>query len=204
MSIRIAVVGGTGRIGSRVAAEAVKRGHSVTGLARNVPTESASGIRWISIDSHDPITLARAIAGHDVVITALKWNENNIDDVLAAIRRASTPRLIAVVGAGSLIHPNGRLQYDIASENGTAAPSSRASVDVYKAFHGINEIDWTLITPPLVIRAGERTGEYRVGSDYVLFDSDQASAISYEDFAVAAIDEIEIPKHPRSRFTVAH
>jgi len=51
---------------------------------------------------------------------------------------------------------------------------------------------------------GERTGEYRDGGDVIVTDAEGESFISGADLAVAVLDEIESPKHPRGRFTVGY
>lgn len=56
--------------------------------------------------------------------------------------------------------------------------------------------------PARVAAAGERTGEYRLGTDELLFDADGDSRISTADFAVALLDEADNPRHRRRRFTV--
>lgn len=53
-------------------------------------------------------------------------------------------------------------------------------------------------------RAGERTGTYRVGGDQLLTDDDGQSRISIPNYAVAMLDEVETPQHPRQRFSVAY
>jgi putative NADH-flavin reductase len=50
---------------------------------------------------------------------------------------------------------------------------------------------------------GERTGIFRVGKDQLL-RSETGSKISFEDYAIAMVDEIEDPKHIRQRFTVGY
>ena len=51
--------------------------------------------------------------------------------------------------------------------------------------------------------AGERTGKFRLGRDQLL-TSDKGSSISFEDYAIAAVDELEDPAHVRQRFTVGY
>jgi putative NADH-flavin reductase len=63
---------------------------------------------------------------------------------------------------------------------------------------------WTYVSPSAEIRAGERTGRFRVGGDQLLFDAGGRSWISYEDFAFAILDEIEWPRHIQRRFTVGY
>ena len=56
-----------------------------------------------------------------------------------------------------------------------------------------------MLSPAPMISPGERTGQYRVGTDSPLGD-----AISAEDFAVAIVDELEKPAHAGKRFAVAN
>jgi uncharacterized protein len=68
----------------------------------------------------------------------------------------------------------------------------------------IRDLDWTFLSPSAQFVAGERTGAFRVGTDIVLRDANGRSWISYEDYAVALVDEIELPHHSRRRFTVGY
>jgi hypothetical protein len=52
--------------------------------------------------------------------------------------------------------------------------------------------------------AGKRTGEFRLGKDELLVDANGQSHISFEDYAVALLDEIEGPRHTQERFTVGY
>ncbi|HEV3050590.1 MAG TPA: NAD(P)-dependent oxidoreductase, partial [Longimicrobium sp.] len=65
-------------------------------------------------------------------------------------------------------------------------------------------LDWTFISPAIVIQPGERTGHYRTTVDTLLTDEQGNSVISYEDYAVALLDELENPQHVGRRFGVAY
>ena len=69
---------------------------------------------------------------------------------------------------------------------------------------GEYDLDWTYVSPPLEIKAGERTGKFRLGEDQLLRDADGNSRISEADFAVAILDELEQGRHVRRRFTAAY
>ena len=56
----------------------------------------------------------------------------------------------------------------------------------------------------LLIQPGERTGKFRLGGDKLITDADGKSQISFEDYAVALVDELEKPAHERSRFTIGY
>ena len=65
------------------------------------------------------------------------------------------------------------------------------------------DLDWTFLSPSAMIAPGERTGKFRLGKDQLL-TTDKGSSISWEDYAIAAVDELEKPAHIRERFTVGY
>jgi uncharacterized protein len=65
-------------------------------------------------------------------------------------------------------------------------------------------LDWTFVSPSALFVPGQRTGKFRLGDDRLLSDDKGNSTISYEDFAVAFVDELEKPAHSRRRFTVGY
>jgi putative NADH-flavin reductase len=65
-------------------------------------------------------------------------------------------------------------------------------------------IDWTFLSPAAEIHPGERTGKYRTTVDQFLADASGRSSISYEDYAVALVDELEQPRNRGRRFGVAY
>ena len=74
---RIALIGASGNIGGRIMAEALKRGHAVTGIARNVDKLTAQpscGSR--AADIADPAALAAVLRGADVVVASVRWTDN--------------------------------------------------------------------------------------------------------------------------------
>jgi putative NADH-flavin reductase len=54
------------------------------------------------------------------------------------------------------------------------------------------------------IGPGERTGTYRTTGDQLLVDAAGKSFITFEDYAVAVMDELERPQHVAKRFGVAY
>jgi uncharacterized protein len=69
------------------------------------------------------------------------------------------------------------------------------------------EADWFFVSPAGAFGSynpGVATGRYRVGGDVLLTDPEGKSEISGPDFALAFVDEIEAPRHHRTRFTVAY
>ena len=65
-------------------------------------------------------------------------------------------------------------------------------------------LEWTFLSPSAMIAPGERTGQFRLGTDQLLTDANGQSRISLEDYAVAMLNELEDPKHICQRFTVGY
>ncbi|MBA3534010.1 MAG: hypothetical protein H0T73_18980 [Ardenticatenales bacterium] len=65
-------------------------------------------------------------------------------------------------------------------------------------------MQWTFLNPTIVIQPGERTGYYHTPLDQLLTDAQGNNTISYEDYAVALVNELEQPQHVGRRFGVAY
>ena len=65
------------------------------------------------------------------------------------------------------------------------------------------DLEWTFLSPSAMFVHGERTGIFRLGDDQLLTNAN-GSRISFEDYAIAFVDELEHPQHVRKRFTVGY
>jgi putative NADH-flavin reductase len=203
--MKIAVYGATGMIGSRVVAEAVSRGHEVTGITRS-GGELPAGAVAVQGDAGDTAFTKRIAAEVEVVVSAIGPSRTGGDrrEFLAQLRNLvetlGDARLIVVGGAGSLL-VDGRRLVDQPDFPEIYRAEALIAAEAYDYIRGLGDgvEDWTFFSPAPVIAPGERTGSYKVGADSPAGDS-----ISAEDFAVALVDEIEKPAHRRKRFTVAN
>jgi len=66
------------------------------------------------------------------------------------------------------------------------------------------DLDWTFLSPSAEFVETERTGHFRLGKDHLLFDEAGRSWISFADYAIAMIDEVQTPQFSRTRFTVGY
>lgn len=213
--MKIAIVGASGKIGSRISAEAISRGHSVTGIARNPEAGIRNeNIKWVKADALDSESLASAIQGQGALISAfgIDWSRSEtyplFVDVsrseIAAAKNAGIKRLIVVGGAGSLEVAPGIQLVDtpqFPEEWRAGANEQRKSLEV---FRNENDLDWTFFSPAIMIGPGPRTGRFRLGKDNPVFDEKGNSSISYDDYAIALIDELEHPQFIRQRFTIGY
>lgn len=208
--MKIALIGATGYVGSKLLTEALGRGHHLTALIKSSSKglQAHSNLTWIEDDATNPDILARHIAGHDLVISAfnpgLDPHGTGTEGIVAGVKRAQISRFLTVGGAGSLQLPSGQLvvdQPDFPAEWKAGALRTAAFLEQLR--HE-KELDWVFLSPPAMLVPGERTGRYRIGKDALMSDEHGESRISLEDYAVAMLDEAERPQHHRERFTVAY
>lgn len=203
--MNIAIIGAAGRAGSRIQAELLRRGHSVTAIVRDPAKVAATpGLTVKAGDANDAGTLAPLLAGHDAVVSAVMFLMGDADSLIGAVKQSGLPRYLVVGGAGSLeVAPGVRLIDTPEFPDLYKAEASKGAefLDRLKAEP---ELNWTFLSPSAEFVLGERTGKFRLGDDALLVDGAGRSWISYEDFAVALVDEIETPKHERKRFAVGY
>lgn len=203
---KIAILGITGRAGSRIAAELLKRGHTVTGLARNVDgVLPQSGLAVQAADATNADALAPLLRGHDAVVSATRFDGgSDAATLIDAAHQAGISRLLVVGGAGSLEVAPGMAVVDTPGFPEAYKAEALAGRTFLNTLRGEKELDWTFISPSAVFEPGERTGTFRIGGDALLSDAAGNSRITMEDFAIAMVNEIENPTHSRQRFTVGY
>ncbi len=209
--MNVVVYGATGNSGSEIVKELVRRGHKVTGVARHVeklkdqPGVTAKTDHLSNVDA-----IAAVIKGADVVVSAYQPPADNTDalvDVtkrqIEAVKKAGGPRLVVVGGAGQLevapgvtVIKSGHLP----QEYMPIALSHEKAAQVLKG----SDINWTYIAPAAFFIPGERTGKYRTGTNNLVMDGKGESKITFADYAIALVDEMEKPKHERALFSVGY
>lgn len=205
----IAVIGATGKAGSRIVEEALQRGHEVTAIVRNA---SKLDNKHVSVVEKDIFDLkAEDLQQFDVVVNAfaapsgqeqLHVDAGNV--LIEALKGAKATRLIVVGGAGSLYVDEAKTVRVMDTPDFPAlflptASNQGKNLDILLGTEGVN---WTFLSPSANFALGKRTGSYQTGVDQLLINSKGESYVSYEDFAVAVVDEIEHPRHLNQRFTV--
>lgn len=203
--MKIAVIGASGNVGSRIVAELTRRGHSVTAIVRNpdklMPQPNVTAKRG---DVFDQESMAGLLAGHDAAVSAVHFLDSDPAKLIGAARDAKIPRYLVVGGAGSLeVAPGVRLVTTPGFPVAYKAEAEKGGVFL-DLLRQEKELNWTFLSPSALFTAGERTGKFRLGTNQLLTGADGKSWISYEDFALALVDEIETPAHLRQRFTVGY
>lgn len=202
--MRIAVYGGTGMIGSRIVAEAARRGHHVTAISRSGSGASGGGVSPLAANAADAEQVAELAATHDVVVSAIGPSRTGgdhqqfLDDIATLADNMNGTRLVVVGGAASLVLPDGTLLVDAPEFPEAYKAEAATGIRSFAHLRSTEGVDWTYLSPAPEIAPGERTGRYLVGDD-----SPVGGSISAEDYAVALVDELEKPAHRGRRFTVA-
>lgn len=202
---KIAIIGATGRAGSQLLEEALRRGHSVTAIARNTAKiGQRAGVLTREVDVADSAALQAAVAGHDVVISAAHFSTIPADAIIDPVKKAGVKRLLVVGGAGSLLLPGGGKVIDspgFPEEYKAEASAGGVYLDTLRKEQ---DLDWTFLSPSAEFVEGERTGQFRLGQDDLLVNAQGRSWISFADYAIAMLDEVEKPAYRRQRFTVGY
>jgi uncharacterized protein len=202
---KIAIIGATGKVGSQLLAEALRRGHTVSGIARNVTSlEGREGVIGRSVDVLDAGAVAEAVAGHDAVFSSAHFTGIPASAIVGPVKKAGVGRLLVVGGAGSLYAAPGMRVIDTPNFPSAYKAEAEAGAAFLEALHADRDLDWTFVSPSAEFVDGARTRRFRLGRDELLVDGAGRSWISFQDFAIAFLDEFEKPAHLRQRFTVGY
>ena len=207
--MKIAIIGATGKAGKLIMEEALKRGLDVTAIVRNKSKLSNSSVKLIEKDLFD--LKKEDLKDFDTVVSAFgAWEEkelpkhaevmNHLCDILAD----TNIRLMIVGGAASLFVNHSMMLIDspdFPKDWINLAKNSNKAFEILKA---TKNVLWTYISPSADFQAdGKKTGEYRIGDkDELCFNSKGESMISYADYAIGFVDEIENKKFLNKRITL--
>lgn len=203
--MKVAIIGGTGRAGTEISAELARRGHQVTAISRHPENAvKVDGVTAVARDVQHSDALVEAIKGHDVVVSAVMFSDTDPTSLVGVVRDSGVPRYLVVGGAGSLeVAPGVALITTPEFPEAYKAEAGKGA-DFLTYLRGVDDIDWTFLSPSAYFFVGDRKGSFRLGKDELLADADGNSSISYADYAIALVDEIETPKHSKARFTVGY
>lgn len=208
--MKIAIIGATGKAGKLIMEEALKRNLDVTAIVRNKSKLSNSEVKVIEKDLFD--LNKDDLKDFDTVVSAFGiWEEKELPkhaevmNHLCDILSDTNIRLMVVGGAASLFVNKEHTMMLIESPDFpkgwiNLATNSNKAFEILK---GKTNILWTYVSPSADFQAdGEKTGEYKIGeNDELCFNSKGESVISYADFAIAFVDEIENKKFLNKRIT---
>lgn len=203
--MKIAIIGAAGKAGRLIAAEAINRGHDVTGFGRS-PREGVDVVKDVFEITADDL------ASFDVVIDALGFftpemleqhttSLNHLADLLSG----SQTRLLVVGGAGSLyLDPQHTSQLlDAPDFPEVFVPLAKAQAIQLESLRARGDVRWTYVSPAVQFDAdGERTGDYVLSGERLEVNAEGQSQVSYADYAIAMLDEVEAGEHIGQRISV--
>ena len=220
--MKIVLYGATGRAGSRIVAELLRRGHEGVAVVRHLskaaeelPQNPRLTLVQGNLSSTDKI--AETIGSAQAVVSAYGPPADKTEELIdvtkreiAAVQQVSqqaspghAPRLVVVGGAGSLEVAPGVTLVGAPDFPAAWKPIALAHEKALELLQQ-SSIDWTYLSPSAFFEPGPRTGKFRLGQDELLTAPDGKSSISMEDYAIALVDELEQPQHRRQRFTVGY
>lgn len=203
--MRIAIIGAAGKAGRLIADEARRRGHTVVGFGR---TQGEHIDRAVDVFELAPDDLA----GFDVVVDALGFFEPETLSLhttsllhLADLVSHSAVRLVVVGGAGSLyVDADHTVQLkDTPDFPEVFRPLASAQADQLARLRDRSDVAWTYISPAADFQAdGIRSGDYALAGEQLELNAAGESVLSYADYAIAVVDEIEGGAHVRQRISI--
>lgn len=206
---KIAVVAANGRVAQKVVKEAQARGFEVTGFGRGHENKSGAAVYF----QKDIMELTKAdLAGFDAVVDGFgAWTDEEqpmhvkTSQHLCDLLSGTDTRLLIVGGAGSLyVNAEHTVQVkDGADFPAMFLPLANAQGQELEELRKRNDVKWTFISPAGDFQAdGERSGQYILAGEELTLNSRGESIISYADYAIAMVDEIESGDHIRQRISV--
>ncbi len=154
---------------------------------------------------------AEDLAGFDAVVDAFgAWTPETLDQHSSTLAHlcdclaGTETRLLVVGGAGSLyVNPEHTMTVSDTPDFPEAfKPLAAAMAKALGELRERNDVKWTYISPAGDFQAdGERTGEYVLGGEELTLNAAGESVISYADYAIAMVDEIESGDHVQQRIS---
>lgn len=206
--MKIAVVCANGKAGRLIVKEALNRGLDVTAVVRGENKSAAK--KAIKKDLFD-LTL-EDLKDFDVVIDAFgAWTEDALFKHSTSLKHlcdilsGTNTRLLVVGGAGSLyVNPeHTAVVSDGADFPPQFLPLAKAQGKALSELRKRDDVNWTFISPAGDFKAdGKRTGKYILGGEELVLNSKGESIISYQDYAIAMIDEATGGNNFKKRISV--
>ena len=206
--MKVAVVAANGKAAGKIITEAMNRGFEVTAFGRKENNTDAKN--YVKKDLFDITT--EDLKGFDAVVDAFgAWTEDTLSQHSTSLKHlcdilsGTDIRLLVVGGAGSLyVNPEHSAQvFDSPDFPDVFKPIAKAMATALTELRDRNDVKWTYISPAGDFQAdGECSGKYILGGEELVLNNKGESIISYADYAIAMVDEIEKGNHIRQRISV--
>lgn len=205
--MKIAVIGANGKAGSLIVNEAVKRGHDVTAIVRSANKSEAQHelIKDLfDLNKEDLLEFDAVVSAFGAFAPDNLPQHTSSLEHLAMLLADTKTRLLVVGGAGSLyMDPEMTIQLsDTPDFPVDYKPLAKAMAEGLAHLRQFDNVLWTYISPAANFDAdGAKTGDYILAGEAFTVNEAGQSRISYADYAVAMLDEIEKGNHIKKRIS---
>ncbi|MBP1904864.1 putative NADH-flavin reductase [Paenibacillus turicensis] len=200
--MNLLILGGTGRVGSKIVSYALHDGHQVTVLARTpekLEFNHDGNLKVIQGNVLNQNDIMDAMRGIDVVISALNTDgtttlTGSMPLIINAMEQEGIQRIITVGTAGILqsrTTPN-VLRYQSSESK---RKSTRAAEEHHRAYEMLRSstLDWTIVCPTY-LPDGEGVGQYRVQANYLPEGGSKISVVDTAQFVYSQINNADFIK----------
>ncbi|QGU04175.1 NAD(P)-dependent oxidoreductase [Corynebacterium comes] len=212
--MKIGIIGATGKAGREIYLEAVRRGEDAVALVRSAAKAREILGADVEVVEKDAFDLsAEDIAGFDVIVnafaTAPDQAHRHIDLTRQLVEAANedSPRLLFILGAGSLTNPATGRPF---VEDLRKIPEAEAFINIpeqqfkqLEYLRTVDNVNWVGISPQADFPAQGPATTPQLGTDSLLTAADGKSHTTAGTMAVAVLDELQRPAHHNTRFTVS-
>jgi len=207
--MNVAVLGATGRTGRPLVDELLRRGHTVTALARDPAklAELGGRVRVVTGTSTDPAALDDLLTGTDAVVSALgpstkeaTLHTDTAHALVQAMARHGVTRFIGISGAGIDVPGDTKgprdkaISWMVKKMGGPVAADKQTEYAAYAA----SDLDWTLVRPPRLVD-GPPTGRIY----HHAHTPGRSSSLRRTDLALLLADVLDQHLYPRQAPFVA-
>lgn len=213
---KVGIIGATGMAGSATFKAAKQAGLDVTAVVRNADKAKDLLGADIQILEKDAFALTTEdLAGFDVIVDAFSTAPAqaylHVDltaHLISLFRETEQPRLIFILGAGSLhTGADNHLVVEDIKKMPEAAAWINTPVNQLAELHflqDVTNVNWVGVSPASSFVAGPAADKILYGTEDLLVNAAGESETTGDTMAQAIVKEIQEPAHKQERFTVAN
>ncbi|MBX0357224.1 NAD(P)-dependent oxidoreductase [Halobacillus sp. Nhm2S1] len=200
--MKLAVFGGTGRVGSEIVRLALGDGLEVKALVRDEKQamEVIPGVEFVIGNAKNEEDVKKTIASCDAVISALNTDKTDTLSkssllIVKAMKEEGIKRIVTIGTAGILNSrfEKGKYRYQTNESKRKKTFAAEEHVKVYEALQK-SQLDWTIICPTY-LPDGERHGNIRFERDLLPEDGKKITVADTAFFAYEELKKKEFLAH---------
>ncbi|MCC6599445.1 MAG: SDR family oxidoreductase [Crocinitomicaceae bacterium] len=203
--MKVIIFGATGTAGFQTVKRALEKGHKVTAFVRNPEKIQLlhPNLTVVKGDALVPEAVAKALKGHDAVISALSSNDLShrmtyANNIIAGMRKQKVKRFIGIGGIGALQASKHLKVYETVTFPKEYIDLTQSHIRVLDALLN-SKLDFTFVCPPM-ISEGERTGKYKVRDNF----PPPGWSITSGDLADFMVGELTTNRYVGKKVGIAH